>query len=116
VEELFASVWPQLAVRADLTAPVRSLGERLLGNVVRSEREISLAGPPTLVHGDPSLLNMRSGPDGEVALLDWEDVSAAPGVIDLAWLLVSSVVPSQHGRHTSRVGGGDRVDATPRSG
>jgi hypothetical protein len=28
-------------------------------------------------------------------LLDWEDVSAAPGVLDLARLLVSSVDPAQ---------------------
>ena len=47
----------------------------------------------TLVHGDASLANMRTGPGGELALLDWEDVSAAPGVLDLAWLLVSSVDP-----------------------
>ena len=38
---------------------------------------------------------MRTGPDGQVALLDWEDVSAAPGVVDLAWLLVSSVEPAR---------------------
>jgi hypothetical protein len=37
---------------------------------------------------------MRTGPGGEVALLDWEDVSAAPGVLDLAWLLVSSADPA----------------------
>ncbi len=53
------------------------------------------AGPLTLVHGDASTLNMRTGPGGQVALLDWEDVSAAPGVLDLAWLLVSSVEPAR---------------------
>jgi len=95
VEELFARVWPELAARADLTPPVRLLGERLVGRVARSERAIGLAGPLTLVHGDASLVNMRTGPDGQVALLDWEDVSAAPGVVDLAWLLVSSVEPAQ---------------------
>lgn len=42
-----------------------------------------MAGPLTLVHGDASVQNMRTGPGGEVALLDWEDVSAAPGVLDL---------------------------------
>src|SRR5262249_48885127 len=36
-----------------------------------SERTISLAGLLTLVHGDASLVNMRTGPDGQVALLDW---------------------------------------------
>jgi hypothetical protein len=95
VEELFARVWPELAARDELTPPVRTLGGQLVGNVARSERAIGAAGPLTLVHGDASLLNMRTGPGGQVALLDWEDVSAAPGVLDLAWLLVSSVEPAQ---------------------
>jgi hypothetical protein len=95
VEELFAGAWPELAARADLTPPVRALGERLVGRVAQAGRAISLAGPVTLAHGDASLLNMRTGPDGQVVLLDWEDVSAAPGVLDLAWLLVSSVEPAQ---------------------
>lgn len=95
VEQLFASVWPELAGRRDLTAEVRLLGERLVGKVAHSERMISGAGPLTLMHGDASTLNMRTGPDGQVALLDWEDVSAAPGIVDLAWLLVSSVEPAR---------------------
>jgi Phosphotransferase enzyme family len=95
VEELFARVWPELAARAALTPPVRLLGERLVGRVAHSERVISFVGPLTLVHGDASLVNMRTGPDGQVALLDWEEVSAAPGVVDLAWLLVSPVEPAR---------------------
>ena len=95
VEELFSQIWPGLAACTELTPPVRALGERLVGKVAQSEREISAAGPLTLVHGDASLRNMRTGPEGQVVLLDWEDVSAAPGVLDLAWLLVSSVEPAQ---------------------
>lgn len=95
VEDLFARVWPDLEARAELTAPVRVLGQRLVGNVARTERAISSAGPLTLVHGDASLLNMRTGPNGQVVLLDWEDVSAAPRVVDLGWLLVSSIDPVQ---------------------
>jgi Phosphotransferase enzyme family len=95
VEELFAQVWPNLAVRDDLTPDVRALGERLVGKVAESDRAIGLAGPLTLVHGDASAQNMRTGPGGELVLLDWEDVSAAPGVLDLAWLLVSSVEPAR---------------------
>jgi aminoglycoside phosphotransferase (APT) family kinase protein len=95
VEQLFASEWRKLSGRHDLTPEVRLLGERLVGKVAQSERMISGAGPLTLAHGDASSLNMRTGPDGEVALLDWEDVSAAPGVVDLAWLLVSSVEPAR---------------------
>ena len=95
VSDLYDRVWPVLASRADLSPGVRSLGERLAGRVSASEGAIASAGPLTLVHGDASLPNMRTGPDGEIALLDWEDVSAAPGVLDLAWLLVSSVGPPE---------------------
>ena len=95
VEDLYARTWPQLAARANLTSRVRLLDERLLGQVTECERSTGLAGPLTLVHGDASLRNMRTAPDGQVVLLDWEDVSAAPGVLDLAWLLVSSVEPGR---------------------
>jgi len=95
IEELFGQVWPHLAARGDLTGPVEALGARLVGRVAAAEHQTGHAGPVTLVHGDASLLNMRTGPGGELALLDWEDVSAAPGVLDLAWLLVSSVGPAR---------------------
>ena len=46
----------------------RTLGTRLVGRVVDSERAISLASPLALVHGDAFLRNMRTGPDGAVVL------------------------------------------------
>jgi hypothetical protein len=95
VADLFDKTWPTVAVRADATPAVRSLGERLVGRVPVVEREAAQAGPLTLVHGDASMRNLRTAPDGEVALLDWEDVSVGPGVGDLAWLLVSSVDPDR---------------------
>jgi Phosphotransferase enzyme family len=95
VQELFGRVWPGLAAREALTPRVRALAGHLAGKVADSERAVSVAGPLTLVHGDASMANMRTGPAGEVALLDWEDVSAAPGVLDLAWLLMSSVEPAR---------------------
>jgi aminoglycoside phosphotransferase (APT) family kinase protein len=95
VERLYARVWPALAERPDLPPSVRVLGEQLVGRVAQSERLISAAGPLTLVHGDASMLNMRTDRGSQVALLDWEDVSAAPGVLDLAWLLMSSVEPAR---------------------
>jgi hypothetical protein len=95
VEQLYERTWPMLAARGDIGPAVRDLGERLLGKVTESELALTGAGPLTLVHGDASLANMRSSTDGEIALLDWEDVSAAPGVVDLAWLLVSSVEPAR---------------------
>jgi len=95
VQNLFDRTWPRLAARGDLTAAVAALGARLVGRTAEAERAAGRAGPATLVHGDASTRNMRTGPDGEVALLDWEDVSAVPGVLDLAWLLVSSVDPGR---------------------
>ncbi len=95
VESLYSASWPALAARRDLTPRVRDLAGRLVGKVTDSEYATSRAGPPTLAHGDASLANMRTSADAEIALLDWEDVSAAPGIADLAWLLVSSVGPAR---------------------
>jgi aminoglycoside phosphotransferase (APT) family kinase protein len=67
----------------------------MVGKVLEAEADVARAGKSTLVHGDASAPNMRTGPGGVVALLDWEDVSAAPGVLDLAWFLVSSVQPDR---------------------
>jgi Ser/Thr protein kinase RdoA (MazF antagonist) len=93
VAAAYDRVWPGVAARADLPAPVRRLGERLVGRLAEAEARAAAAGPLTLVHGDAALRNMSTGPDGEIALLDWEDVGVAPGVCDLAQLLVSSVEP-----------------------
>lgn len=95
VEALYGRTWPRLAERGDLPRAVAAFGEAMVGRVTGAEREILAAGPLTIVHGDAQARNMRTGPDGAVALLDWEDVSAAPGVLDLAWLLTSSTDPSR---------------------
>lgn len=95
VERLFGQTWTHLATRKDLPPSLVAFGESVNGRVAEAERATGSAGPATLVHGDASALNMFTGPDGEVALLDWEDVSAAPGVLDLAWLLMSSVEPAR---------------------
>jgi fructosamine-3-kinase len=95
VGDLFDRVWHTMVAREDLTRQVRGVGDRLVGHVVDAERAVALAGPVTLAHGDASMQNLRTGPQGEVALLDWEDVSAGPGALDLAWLLLSSVQPGQ---------------------
>jgi hypothetical protein len=93
VAALYDRTWPMLAERSDLSASVRDFGQRLVGKVTDAERDIAEAGELTMVHGDASAQNLRTGPAGEVAFLDWEDVSAAPGMLDLAWFLVSSVEP-----------------------
>jgi aminoglycoside phosphotransferase (APT) family kinase protein len=95
VEALYQDTWPGLAARQDITPAVRDLAGRLVGKVAASERAIDRAGPVTLAHGDASLANMRTSAAAEIALLDWEDVSAAPGIADVAWLLVSSVEPAR---------------------
>jgi Phosphotransferase enzyme family len=95
VARLFDQAWPQLAGRGDLTAMVQAVGARLAGRVAEAARAVAGGGAITLVHGDASALNMRTGPGGEVVLLDWEDVSAAPGILNLGWLLSSSVEPAR---------------------
>ena len=95
VEQLFAQTWPVLAARGDMTPSVQTLGKRFLGHVADADDGVTRAGVPTLAHGDASMLNMRTSPNGEVALLDWEDVSSGPGIYDLAWMLVSSVDPGR---------------------
>ncbi len=94
VGALFDQTWPGVAGRPECTQAVRALGDRLFGHIPAVERTAARAGPTTLVHGDASLPNVRSSSTGEIALLDWEDVGAAPGVADLAWLLVSSTDPT----------------------
>lgn len=107
----FDDTWRTLAETVRLPQPVRRLGDRLVGRLGDAEAEAAVAGPLTLVHGDASLRNMRTGPDGEIALLDWEDVGVAPGVCDLAWLLVSSVPPERWDETAAAHGGGEGLAA-----
>jgi Phosphotransferase enzyme family len=93
VADLYDRTWERMQAERALPQPVVSLGQRLAGHVAGAERQLGAAGPLTLTHGDASMQNMRTSSDGEIALLDWEDVSSAPGAGDLAWLLVSSVEP-----------------------
>jgi hypothetical protein len=100
VEALLVARWPYLAERDDVTPQVAELGARLAGQAGRVEQAIidaGRAGPPTLVHGDASAQNLRTSSSGEIALLDWEDVGASPGVDDLGWVLVSSTEPGRWG-------------------
>lgn len=90
----FDRAWPRLAARDDLPASVRAAGARFVGRVAEFE-SVDGGQPRTLIHGDCAMPNLRTGPRGEIAYLDWEDVGAAPGVNDLARLLVSSVVPER---------------------
>jgi hypothetical protein len=110
VAELYDRAWPELATRHDLSAPVRQFGERIVGRVQETDRAVASAGVLTLTHGDASAQNLRTGPDGEIAFLDWEDVSAAPGVLDLAWFMVSSVPPEQWSETVSAYGEVDGLD------
>lgn len=95
IGRLFEQTWSLLVARPDIPSPVRRLGERLVGKVGDAARAEGTVGPATLLHGDASLSNFRTAADAEIALLDWEDVRAAAGVADLAWLLLSSVEPER---------------------
>jgi hypothetical protein len=91
----YESLWvSSLRDRGDQPAPVRQLGASLVGRVAAAEWAEGSAGPLTLCHGDPSVRNVFTDADDEVVFVDWEDVRCASGIVDLAWLLVSSVEPS----------------------
>ena len=95
ISDLFNRTWPQVAARKDLIPEVHALGEALVGHIEAAELAEGAAGPPTLCHGDASLKNVFGSPSGEIAFVDWEDVRCGAGVSDLAWLLVSSVAPTE---------------------
>jgi thiamine kinase-like enzyme len=104
VAALYDQTWPTVANRPELGSRARDLGERLVGRVAAAESAASAAGPLALTHGDASAQNMRTSPASEIALLDWEDVGIAPGVSDLAWLLISSVEPDRWDEVTGAYG------------
>jgi aminoglycoside phosphotransferase (APT) family kinase protein len=95
VRAMYDEAWAAARERPELTGTVRELGDSLVGHAVEAERRAEASGPVTFTHGDASALNMRTSPDGEVALLDWEDYGSGPGIVDLAWHLVSSVEPAR---------------------
>ena len=95
VGAMYDEAWASARDRPELTDTVRDLGDSLVGRTAEVERRADASGPVTFTHGDASALNMRTSPGGEVALLDWEDYGAGPGIVDLAWHLVSSVDPSE---------------------
>lgn len=109
VAALYDQTWLVIADRAELGSEVRALGERLVGQVAAAETTAGAAGPLALTHGDASAQNMRTSPAAEIALLDWEDVGIAPGVTDLAWLLVSSVQPDRWDEVSAAYGAARRL-------
>jgi hypothetical protein len=85
--EIFAQTVP-----ADVAGPVLVLLEDP-ARLVSALR----AGPVTLVHGDLATVNMARD-DDTLVLLDWALATAAPGVLDIAWLLAgcsSALEPSR---------------------
>ena len=74
--EIFAQTVP-----ADVAGPVLVLLEDPSRLVTALE-----AGPVTLAHGDLATVNMARD-DDTLVLLDWALATAAPGALDIAWLL-----------------------------
>lgn len=113
IGDAYDRLWPRVASRPDLDTQVRHLGEFLVGKVEAAEHAEGAAGPLTLCHGDTSATNLATGPSGEIAFLDWEDVRWAAGVTDLAWLLVSSVRPETWDEVIDAYGDGGVDDVLP---
>jgi hypothetical protein len=103
--DLWRRTWPRIADHSGLTQRARDLGGRLDGWSTPTP-----TGPTTLCHGDASARNARTSPDGEVALLDWEDVNAGYAADDLVWMLVSSVDPDRWDETLAAYGPVDGLD------
>jgi aminoglycoside phosphotransferase (APT) family kinase protein len=95
VGDLYDRVWRSMDRRADLTPAVRRFGSSLVGRVAALEEDTASSTERTLIHGDATLRNTMMSADGVIAWVDWEDVRSGCGLVDLAWLLVSSVPPEQ---------------------
>jgi hypothetical protein len=54
--------------------------------------EALMAEPATLLHGDYRLDNVAVMPDESVTAFDWQFAARGPGVMDLAWLVMSGGV------------------------
>jgi hypothetical protein len=61
------------------------------------------AAPHTLLHYDPRGENVMFGPDGEVALVDWQAVARGRGASDLAYGLGSSLNEDDQDAHVERL-------------
>jgi Ser/Thr protein kinase RdoA (MazF antagonist) len=114
VGPLYDEAWADARERPEVPDVVRDLGDSLVGRVGEVEQRAEASGPVTFTHGDASGLNLRTSPDGEVAVLDWEDYGAGPGIVDLAWHLLSSVPPGDWDRALAAYGDTSGfVDALP---
>lgn len=73
----------------DLTEPdVSATIEQLVAEPRRLVEELE-SEPATLVHGDYRLDNVAVMPDESVVVLDWQFAAQGPGVMDVAWMVMS---------------------------
>jgi thiamine kinase-like enzyme len=71
---------------------ILELGERFAPKVVATLDKLA-ESPWTLVHGDYRLDNLFFGPDGSLAVVDWQIISRGPAAFDLAYFMTGSVRP-----------------------
>ena len=101
VRDYYREAWP--AVEAcglyDLSPEVIGFGRGLLADPNLARRRLAV-GPRTLLHGDVHVENLFFGDSPAspaFTLIDWEDLAVGHGLMDIAWLVTTSV-------HTRDVG------------
>jgi hypothetical protein len=90
--------WPAFCQRVGAHAPqllatggpLRDLGDTLGGNLATIKRALSRP-PTTVVHSDLRIDNIFRAGDGQIAVIDWENVVRARGATDLGFFAVSSL-------------------------
>ncbi len=93
--DYYRAAWPALEACGlyEIAPDVARLGRALLADPSWARRRLARR-PQTLVHGDLHVENLffddSLEPPG-IALIDWEDVALGNGLVDVAWLIATSV-------------------------
>ena len=95
VADYYREAWPALEACGlyEIAPDVGRLGRALLADPSWARRRLARR-PQTLVQGDLHVENLFFNDSLEppgVALIDWEDVALGNGLLDVAWLIATSV-------------------------
>lgn len=97
---VFDEGWEKVTGGMEVSEAIREIGPRWTGAFAGLLQDLSRP-PTTLSHGDYRADNILFGPDGEVALLDFQLIGTGRGAYDLAYFVTQSLdaeVAAEHER------------------
>lgn len=95
VREYYRAAWPAVETCGIYAQPpeVARYGRALMDDPARSQRHLARR-PQTILHGDVHTENIFFDDASEAlgfALIDWEDLTVGNALVDVAWLMTTSV-------------------------